>query len=486
MARLWIVTGCLVLLLMSVSPVLAEQQDTAQKASESDETAVEDSSSTGGMVSLAEEAPELYYQLRRYPKFYGDPNTINGRMLDRSYLFGDLGGVRDDLVDYGIYFDASVTQFLQSNVSGGQEDDRTRNNGTSDYWVTLDTGKAGLWSGGAIFAHAESSWQAERSINGDVGGLVPPNFDATMPTPGDSEAIVLPELYMVQALSSKFLVLAGKANWGGVADNNVFANNERTQFSYTGLVNNPILGAFIPYTSLGMGGVWTPSKEHTVAVVGVQSKGKATTTGFDDFNGEYTGGGQYQYSPTIGGNLPGNYRAIAGYTNKDVAAFDIDRRQLIEQILGIVPVAEKSDNYAFLVNFDQYLWVKDEQPLPRRKHLPPNGIGVFGRAGWAPDDRNVIDQFYSAGIGGYGMLLPGRDYDNWGVGWAGTHLSSDLRAAAQALNVELDDFENALEAFYNFELTPATHLTLNAQAVDSTAKTYDTAYAVGLRLQIDF
>ena len=119
-----------------------------------------------------------------------------------------------------------------------------------------------------------------------------------------------------------------------------------------------------------------------------------------------------------------------------------------------------------------------------RKGLPPIGIGLFGRAGWAPKDRNVIDQFYSAGIGGFGMLIPGRDHDNWGVGWAGTHISNDLRGIANLR--KLNAFEHAVEVFYNVEATPAVHVTVNTQVVDSPVKSRDTAVATGARLQVMF
>ena len=38
------------------------------------------------MISLSNVAPELYFQLRRYHKFYGDPNTIDGGLTERSQL----------------------------------------------------------------------------------------------------------------------------------------------------------------------------------------------------------------------------------------------------------------------------------------------------------------------------------------------------------------------------------------------------------------
>ena len=489
---------CILLLLYWISCMIVHPLK-AETSAQSAEATATGTSSRNAKISLAEVAPELYYQLRRYPKFYGDDNTIHGGLLERSYLLGNLGGLRDTMVDHGLYFDVSITQFLQGNSTGGKDQGSARYNGTADYWLTFDTGKAGLWSGGMVFLHAESSWQADRSVNSDVGSLLPANYDAAMPTAGDSEGIALPELYLLQALPANLFVVAGKADWAAFAENNVFANNERTQFGYTGLVNNPILGAFVPYTPLGALAFWVPSKEHALAVVAVQSTANATTSGFDNFNGDYSIGVQYQFSPTLGRNLPGNYRIIGGYSNEDLSSFDIDPRHLIGEIIGVVPVAKESENYAVLINFDQYLWVKEgsvaaynkrletsEYPGVGRHHLPPVGIGIFGRAGWSPDDRNVIDQFYSFGIGGYGMIIPGRDQDQWGIGWAGTHISSDLRGLLGSSDVDLDDMEHAFEAFYNVQLTPATHLTLSAQIIDSAAKSLGTAYTLGTRLQIDF
>jgi len=458
----------------------------AEEALEPDEAGEVDSSPRSDKIALAEAVPALFYQLRRFPKFYGDPNTKTGGPLEQTQLLGSAGGARDFLVDHGVFIDASVLQFVQGNATGGAKDDKARFNGSADYWLTLDSGKAGLWSGGGLFLHAESSWQAENNINSDVGSLLPPNFDATMPTPGNSKGIALPELYVVQALPANLVAIVGKVDWAGTGDTNVLANNERTQFGYAGLVNNPILGAFIPYTSLGISLAWEPTPEHSVSVLGIQSVGTATGTGFGKFQGDYTVGVQYIFSPTLAGKLPGHYGILIGLDTRDVTSFAINRRHLVGEILGLVPVAQKEENYTLLLNFDQYLWVKDGGQGAERKGLPPLGIGVFGRAGWAPKDRNVIDQFYSLGIGGFGMLIPGRDGDSWGFGWAGTHISSDLRKDAGFLGVELDSFEHAAEAYYSFQVTPAVYLTVNAQVIESTAESVNTSFSGGARLRVDF
>ncbi len=453
-----------------------------------------------GKVSFAEDDPETYYELRRYPKFYGDANTIHGDIFHRSQLLGNPMGLRNRLVDIGIYVDVGITQFLGANVSGGVKDGNIRNNGTADYWLQFDTGKAGLWSGGSFFLHGETSWEADQSISPDVGSLLPANFDATMPVDKESTS-TLSKFYMVQSLPANTLFLVGRADFTGVVDQNNFANDERSQFSHTGLVNNPILGAFFPYVTWGAAGIWAPKKEHKFVAAAVATDGDANTIALKTiFNGNNTYFAQYQYSPTIAGR-PGNYRFIYAFTSKDHRSFAIDKRRLIGEVLGVAPVADKSDNYTVMANFDQYLWVKGgsedafdrERRLKQSKYpghaglnLPPVGIGIFGRVGYAPKNRNVIDQFYSFGIGGYGMLIPGRDQDRWGVGWAGTHISNDVRSLVRILRKDLDTLEHGFEAFYNFEVTPATHLTMNVQVIDSTLESVDTATAVSFRLQLDF
>ena len=130
----------LTVLPLLIFAIIDVQQPGAEEPATSNEAAKAATSSKNQKISLAEVAPELYYQLRRYPKFYGDDNTIHGGLLERSHLLGSVGSARNYLVDHGLYFDAAVTQFLQGNVSGGIDDGDARYNGTADYWLTFDSG----------------------------------------------------------------------------------------------------------------------------------------------------------------------------------------------------------------------------------------------------------------------------------------------------------------------------------------------------------
>lgn len=440
--------------------------------------------------SLIEAAPALYWTAKRDPKFYGDPNTTHGSLRERSFLFGEPGGTRDRLNDNGVYFDASVTQFLQGNVSGGARTSSSpRYNGSADAWLWIDTAKAGLWDGGALFAHSEVNWATD--MNADVGSMLPANFDAVMPA-APATQVALSELYLIQSLSEKWVGAVGKIDMAAWADVNMFANNERTQYQYTGLVSNAIAGVFFPYTTLGAWLTWTPSKAHTLTAVYAQSEGSATVSGFDTlFNGNNSYAGQWIYRTKLG-DKPGQYVLAAAYSSKTVQGFALNSRfqvrpisPSVDDVVRVPTLDTKSNNYAVIGNFSQFFWTK---PLPPgsgrpRKELPPVGVGLFGRFGWAPEDRNVITQFYSLGVGGYGMLIPGRDYDQWGVGWAGSYISSDLRdLPGRAFR----SWEHAVELFYSFAVTPAANLSLNAQVIEPAIAANDTAFTFGARLKVDF
>jgi carbohydrate-selective porin OprB len=456
--------------------------------------AVAADSASESKLSLIEVAPALYKTAKRYPSFYGDAATTQGGFSERSRLLGNLNGDRDRLVDRGIYVDLGVTQFMQGNLSdGNRQSPDPRYNGSTDLYFWLDTGKLDWWAGGAFFGHFEANWAT--SMNGDVGSILPANTDATMPAATNPPSSALSEFYFLQALPGHLVAAVGKQDMAAWADTNLFANNERNQFTYTGLVNNAIAGVFFPYTAIGAWLDWAPSKKHNLVGVWAESDSKAGQTGFDNvLNSDNSYALQYIYSTAIG-DRPGNYLLAALYSTKDLDKFEIYRGRLLQgtttDIVGPTGLVEESENYGVVGNFAQYLWVRDEsaaafhsrQHATKARHVgPPVGIGLFARAGWSPEDRNAIAQFYSLGIGGYGMIIPGRDADKWGLGWAGSRMSDDLRD----LTGTPRSWEHAFEVFYNAALTPALHLSLNGQAIRSAVKGDDTAYTLGARLQMDF
>ncbi len=437
-----------------------------------------------GKFSLTEASPELFYSAMRYDKFFGDANTVHGGILERSNLLGNPGNVRQTLVDHGLYLNIGVTQFLQRNFSGG-DDENTRYNGSTDLWMWYDTGKADLWPGGAFFVHGEGRWRS--GINNDVGSYQSANHDQQFPdTDSNNTNWALSEWYYIQSLPWNLMVSGGKMNFASYGDTNILANRERSQFLYSGLVVNPIPGEYFPYTTLIGWLNWSPNKMHSLtAVTGVNSDDAKATAEAGTFDTLTTKDLSFVFDYVFSYDIaarPGRFLVDLAYSTKERASFDISRQQLFAQSVGEVPIDEKSTNYTVIGNFSQYLWVKEGSQGLKRENLPPRGIGIFCRFGWHPEDRNVIDEFYSFGLRGIGVSLPGRDDDEWGLGWAGSHISEDLRDNID----DLRDWEHAFEAYYNLLLTPASHLSVNAQAIRPADEDLDTAYTLGLRMQLDF
>jgi len=86
-------------------------------------------------------------------------------------------------------------------------------------------------------------------------------------------------------------------------------------------------------------------------------------------------------------------------------------------------------------------------------------VGVFGRAGWAPQATNTITGDGSVALFARG-LAESRQYDSTGVGWYMNGISPDLqnqvrRYTGGALNVQN---EQGMEVFYDYAITPAIRL----------------------------
>ena len=91
------------------------------------------------------------------------------------------------------------------------------------------------------------------------------------------------------------------------------------------------------------------------------------------------------------------------------------------------------------------------------------GIGIFGRIGFGDRNTNILEQFYSFGIGGRGML-PGRDRDRFGIGFYYTNFSNHLP------EIVLSGDEIGLEVFYNIAATNWLFVTPDIQVIEPAGK----------------
>lgn len=435
------------------------------------------------------------------------PN-YSGDWLEREYLTGDWGGARTDLANHGILFDFDVTQVMQGNAHGGKHTHNGfRYSGSADYKIRLDTARMGLWPGGLITLRGET--QFGQSINRKVGSFAPANFDGLLPIPNDSGYTTLSEYYIAQALSEKFVILAGKIDLM-MGDDNVFAHSEKSQFLNSAFRINPVLFPSAPYTTMAAGVVLLPTKwlmiNTFVADNDPDSAVKMTgfNTAFHDRDWysvlqEYT----FKWSPF---DMPGHQRFGWFYTTRDFMDFTGDPRlqfpatirslglirnrigplkrpkigrrfrylRLGDSVVSAEGPDKRPDDWGVYYNFDQFLYTEPDDP--------EQGFGLFGRFGWSTGESNPIEEFYSFGIGGKGSI-PGRDKDTWGLGYYMINATDDLPVALGM------DAEQGTELFYNFQVTPWLNISPSLQVIVDPGAGFrdrDVAVVYGMRAQMKF
>lgn len=432
--------------------------------------------------------------IQKLPDYSGD-------WWSREYLTGDWGGARTELAEHGILFDFDLTQIIQGNAHGGKDTNNAfRYSGSVDFKLQLDTARMGLWPGGLITLRGETIFG--QSVNTKAGAISPVNTDALFPFPDDSGLTTLSEFTITQALSEKLVITAGKLDVLQ-GDDNVFAHDERTQFLNTAFRVNPVLFTASPYTAMGAGVILLPTDWLTIAtfVMDNDPDGDARRTGFNTaFHGrewltvsqEYT----IKWDPF---GKPGHQRFGWYWTSRDFLDFATDSRinlpvrffgrrllprQLVprplralrfgDRVFTGVDLDTKTSDWGVYYNFDQYLYTEPDDP--------EQGWGVFGRFGYNGGGANIFSYFYSAGLGGKG-IIPGRDNDTFGLGYYYADFTNDL---PDALNI---DSEQGVELFYNIEITPWLHITPDLQVIVDPGGGFgdrDVAIVYGVRAQMTF
>jgi porin len=135
----------------------------------------------------------------------------------------------------------------------------------------------------------------------------------------------------------------------------------------------------------------------------------------------------------------------------------------------------KNSRYYFAYSCDQLLYQASDNPK--------EGFGLFGQV--SVSDGNPSRLYFSAlvGIGGTGMLIPGRSQDNWGIGYYYDGPSRELQDALEPVLKVRD--EQGIEVFYNFALTPWFTVGADLQVINPSLGE-DTVVIPGLRTVIRF
>ena len=420
-------------------------------------------------VSLVNLAPVLLRYFNYGPVF-GIPGTDAGGFWHRTQLSGDWGGARTDLARHGLFFDLYSTSAYQDVASGGLKTGSAFIQNTQ-LSINIDTGRAGLWSGGLFHITLESrDGSSSPQETFTVGATVPQYTGLAFPGPFFGHDVLPTEYFLLQSVTPKFSVLLGKINVLTVCDQTLFANSYKYDFANLNFHKNPMALNFYNTTTWSAVGVWTSSKKLLVAAGLFDPNSQAdnfATKAFDRVNIYGTGIFSYQ----IGG-LPGQSWAQFNWTNKPKVDLEAPFGQLpsgtnsqaVGALLGIpssevLPINYKSTSWLTIGNFSQYLFVKEHSGAIAEKlgsGQPLRGIGVLGRIGYAPEETNPITRDANVELFANGLFDP-RANDSFGLGIYHNGISQPLKNSIGRLTggTVIPKNENGLEIFYDFAVTPA-------------------------------
>lgn len=437
---------------------------------------------------------------------YPTPETWGGSLTSRPRLTGNWGGMRDDMARKGVVLDLDLYTMPQTITSGG----RSENTETwSNAIVTLnvDTQKAGLWPGGFLKLQTVTSFGDH--LMRDTGAMAPANVTWMLPTIEPDTGVQ--ELTYTQFLSQQLGLIVGKIN--SIAPTNVLHGDYTTGFLNTGL-NFPLAMAMVPLSAYGVGAIYLPS--HDVTLAGMLLDPNGTIKG-NDLGHAFEGGVMAIGSADLKvkpWGLPGHQNLTVAWSNKDRTSLIQDPTNIAHMLLtsrfprlgdpgpilaeflerhapGMLqptsPLNTESETWAAVYSFEQFLW------QPKDNHAA--GIGTFFSFGVSDGKANPIKYSYSLGLVGKGVV-PNRPRDTFGIGWARTEFSDNfVPYLRDTFDLGLKN-EDAVELYYNAAITPwlsvSPSLQIISPALDRTLdssgnfKSMDTAYMLGVRIGIRF
>ncbi|MCA9127852.1 MAG: carbohydrate porin [Planctomycetales bacterium] len=176
---------------------------------------------------------------------------------------------------------------------------------------------------------------------------------------------------------------------------------------------------------------------------------------------------QFDWQPQFGAlkNLPHTSRL--GFWHHS------DKYQWSEIAVG--PGRDFVQNYGMWYIADQMVYQENDQD--------DQGLGVFFQFSWAPANRNEITEYYGGGLV-YKGLLPNREEDYLGVGFANILFSPAARTVAAANSESLGTNETAIEVFYRYQCSAYFVLQPDVQFIASPSGSFKDALLPGVRFEI--
>jgi porin len=402
----------------------------------------------------------------------------SGDLKTRSYLTSDWGGTRDELAEKGVQINGDVYEYGQ-NVADGGVDSGAEWGGKANINLHVDLDKMGVVPGGLIYARVDSRWG--RGVISKTGQLLPANEAALVPV--DFEDLeretwgALTALTYTQFLSPKLAVFLGKIDMMDGDPNEFAGGRGDTQFlNYSMMFAAPT--AIVPASTMGVGVMFIPN-EHVTLVSQLVSATDSSFDSFDTAMDDWADGqiwvnammSQYRIA-----DKPGGFNATyLHWLNTEFAD--------LGSIVGDLDSTE-DDSWLLALSFWQYIYTEEESkgPLDTTNRMPDlQGWGLFGRLGFGDKSTNPFSTTASIGLGARG-LIPERDNDLMGIGYFYTETES----GNVVTDVGIEKSVQGVEVFYNYAITPAARISLDAQWLEASVPDTDDAIVLGARMHLSF
>jgi porin len=363
---------------------------------------------------------------------------------------------RDELAESGIELGVGVTSIYQRNIRGGQDTSTRKGEFSGSYDLEMTADLQRLFGiEGTLFIHGEGGWTDSEGIDAHALGetMFGVNADAI-----GNRSLDIVELFYEVSLTDELALTIGKIDFTGFFDASAYANDEASQFLNGALVNNPA----VPFPDYSLGFILTYDLGNGGYVMGgiADAEADGRTTGF---NTAFHGDTYYFYIAEMG--LAGNYNDLSGQYR-----FGLWYDPQPKSHSGATK--EYRDDLGFYTSMDQMVTAEEADS--------DQGLGVFFRYGYADDQRNDMQHFYSFGAQ-YQGLFEGRDSDVAGIGYANGRIGN--KASADYTQ----NHEGAIEAYYSVEVSETIHVTPDLQyIINPGANDVSEALVAAVRLQVDF
>jgi hypothetical protein len=421
-------------------------------------------------TSLANVAPGLFVYFNNAPVF-GLPGTVGGDFWQRTQVTGDWGGVRTELARQGIFLDLYTTSAWQE-ASGGLKTGSAFVQNTQ-FSLNFDTARAELWDGGLFHFTAQSRYGDPPQRTFTAGSFAPQYTGFVVPDPVGSSDTLPSEYFFVQAFGKHFSILLGKISDIFIPDQTLFGDSYKYYFANFNLNKNPITTEFYHPTAWAALGVWAPTEWLVIGGGALDPNSRAENLATD----AYDHGNLYLtavVSYTIV-DRPGQFSPAFNWSNQSkinlTSPFGALSPAQVPQAVGVLagsgmtaglPIQYRNDSWFMIANLSQYFYVTDDSDTVAKKlksGQPINGLGVFGRLGYAPEEANPVTRDASIAIFDHGPL-DCRPYDSFGVGAYYNVISRDTKSAISELTAGTTSVKNekGIEVFYDFAITPAVRV----------------------------